>query len=952
MKNYILLWLFLTGFGIIAQEEPVERINVIAEARAYYDQIDKSEMKTDYLFNRGFVILNQLDEWYRGKPISTRFSHWKLFLESIQESNIQAETPIIDFSELISANKISYTDEPIIGLSLFHYDGNYISQEGVERGMNNESFQIEPLTLSSGTVMYHDIYSKDVIFSWNPDHYFANTNSTSVYVNFEDGNGYQKLSLENEQNFSVLYRSIGEKSIRFKVVEEDGKETVSYSYIDVKAFKVNQPTARFVIDRESNIIDFNELKSSLQKKNATDPKVDLSDYRAEYAYYEGCDGILNKPIIIGEGFDFNGSTDPETLYTEWNVEGRVDKLCAKGYDVFFVSYIHHNRSLHLNALAVEALIKGINNRKYGHQEIIVIGESTSGLLERIAIRNLEMQGIDHEVGLYISYDAPQAGANIPKATQWLFHDFLFYTDIGNKLLLLSFVTEGIESIFGIDIKALDLYGQLTSDAAQQMIATHFKGNGKHSLMQNHFKAIGYPKLSRNIAFVNGSDNGERSRSSENGGHIYSGDPIRLHKLSLNLGVAKIHTGGFYERLIQNHNVAGFRIEIGGHEVLNFGHTEYNGPQEWSSGPGSYFTLGNLQAPFMFNPTVGAIDLKRSVFDQGNFYHVKKNKSQIIELGRTPFDDFYANSQNFEHTEYEQDMYLALETQEFMYDDLYLQAKEIKVGRRDFIRTNTITAGDDVQPDFFTNRSESQSSLNKHVDIEGVQISGGNTHVSFTAGKSIHLKKGFKAKANSRFRAKIRPVNYGTCAPHQRSENESEQNAFTSNVSNNYQQPPKILGNRYVCSTASYTANASVVWHLVGENVDVVESGKSYTTPAKLPLGQYTLYATQNGFISSLLIEKTTGLRCEDEALLNKESLETSSKLITLIYPNPAQTTLHIESQQNITSYVILDATGKQIEQKELNSRKANVDVSMLKPGFYFLTLKTDMQTEQFKFIKQ
>jgi hypothetical protein len=50
-----------------------------------------------------------------------------------------------------------------------------------------------------------------------------------------------------------------------------------------------------------------------------------------------------------------------------------------------------------------------------------MGESMGGILGRIALKQLENEGFDHQIGLYVSYDAPHKGAYVfPKEFSLLY----------------------------------------------------------------------------------------------------------------------------------------------------------------------------------------------------------------------------------------------------------------------------------------------------------------------------------------------------------------------------------------------------------------------------------------------------------------------------------------------------------------------------------------------------
>ena len=67
------------------------------------------------------------------------------------------------------------------------------------------------------------------------------------------------------------------------------------------------------------------------------------------------------------------------------------------------------------------LIKSINDQKVGDYENVVIGPSMGGLISRYALNYMESIGVDHETRLYVSFDTPHAGANVPIGFQHMFN---------------------------------------------------------------------------------------------------------------------------------------------------------------------------------------------------------------------------------------------------------------------------------------------------------------------------------------------------------------------------------------------------------------------------------------------------------------------------------------------------------------------------------------------------
>lgn len=119
------------------------------------------------------------------------------------------------------------------------------------------------------------------------------------------------------------------------------------------------------------------------------------------------EGILDKPIILVEGYDPENATKP----TDFHGKG-FKKLVTGGRDLFIVNFPNGSANLDSNAQLLKNIIQEINNAKTGTHPTAVIGYSMGGIVARKALKSMEMSGVSHQVSLYISYDAPHMGANL------------------------------------------------------------------------------------------------------------------------------------------------------------------------------------------------------------------------------------------------------------------------------------------------------------------------------------------------------------------------------------------------------------------------------------------------------------------------------------------------------------------------------------------------------------
>src|SRR5690606_39829752 len=141
----------------------------------------------------------------------------------------------------------------------------------------------------------------------------------------------------------------------------------------------------------------------------------------------------------------------------------------------------------------------------GIEENVVIGPSMGGLISRYALRYMEQNSMDHDTRLFISFDSPHLGANVPIGIQYLFN-YMVYGPAG--------ITEAEPLVNGL----------LNSAAAKQMLIDHYQGHlasgsdynqnpsltlpigapNFRNVFQSELDAMGFPVDVRNISITNGS----------------------------------------------------------------------------------------------------------------------------------------------------------------------------------------------------------------------------------------------------------------------------------------------------------------------------------------------------------------------------------------------------------------------------------------------------------------
>ncbi|MBT3588712.1 MAG: T9SS type A sorting domain-containing protein [Flavobacteriaceae bacterium] len=275
------------------------------------------------------------------------------------------------------------------------------------------------------------------------------------------------------------------------------------------------------------LIAFISIQVSSQTQTVTST-IAYQGYDESQAYFgEGeyelfldtIDGVLDKPIIMIDGFDPGDGRDIAMLYAalDFNGENLADILRNEGYDFIALNAPLYNTDgkdidggadyIQRNAMVLVELIDFINNEKVGSEELVIIGPSMGGLIARYGLSFMEQNSMNHETRLYISFDSPHLGANIPVSFQYLINYFAKGQDNAQAQAVVDNV--------------------LNSPAAKEMLIDHYSAHlitgsdfeqdpnlllpvgapNFRDAFQTELDNLGFPQNVRNVAMINGSGNG-------------------------------------------------------------------------------------------------------------------------------------------------------------------------------------------------------------------------------------------------------------------------------------------------------------------------------------------------------------------------------------------------------------------------------------------------------------
>ena len=250
---------------------------------------------------------------------------------------------------------------------------------------------------------------------------------------------------------------------------------------------------------------------------------------------------LIRPVIMMDGFDPGDKTglydvrsisvppsifsppstsDPSRLglYAKFNHLDMIQTVRDEGYAVIILNFDEGAGSIENNAFLLTKLIDTVNSNLKNDDEIVVIGPSMGGLISRYALTYMESENIDHNTRLFISFDTPHRGANIPLSNQYWLKYFshnpkvqeivdVLYTSAAKQMLVYHESSKALRPVL------FEESSIFTSDELpqkdRQYLVTIPGPNVKFDDFFNELYELGnYPDNLRKIAISNGRGDGE------------------------------------------------------------------------------------------------------------------------------------------------------------------------------------------------------------------------------------------------------------------------------------------------------------------------------------------------------------------------------------------------------------------------------------------------------------
>ncbi|MBD3162762.1 MAG: T9SS type A sorting domain-containing protein [Candidatus Eisenbacteria bacterium] len=295
---------------------------------------------------------------------------------------------------------------------------------------------------------------------------------TEIAIDFGDGLGFRPVALDRA--VTVRYAGPGEKTIQVRA--RAGNGLVLHATTRLNVLRLQTPTP-------DDTLSITAMIPYQGEAGTGEAYVYLADTHAE----------LTDPILIPEGFDLDNTLDWDDYYALLNEQELLETFRDAGHDIVLLDFTDATTYIQRNAFVFLELIERVRALIDPATDVAVAGPSMGGLIARYTLAYREANGYETNERIFLSFDAPQRGANIP---------------LGIQYWIAFFADQSAEA--AAFLEALD------SPASRQMLLTHHTdppeavptADPLRGALLADLAAIGdYPTAMRKVTIANGSGSG-------------------------------------------------------------------------------------------------------------------------------------------------------------------------------------------------------------------------------------------------------------------------------------------------------------------------------------------------------------------------------------------------------------------------------------------------------------
>ena len=714
-KITILLIISLTfNFGINAQE-PAKTYH--EKMKILMSNLDSTKFKNNILYDKVYPLANLKAFNQNGRKDTSNYKHFK---QALYELNLAGNKHQIMKPEMLEQLAMHGKNHNQVQIGIMNVDMTTIKENAYDE--NNKLIEIDStgqykkmvevigkdpyrhiqsLVISPLQGKIKEITGESVTFNFSRAFIQKSTNPIfELNVDFGDGQLQPIIAQRRVINPSLSYHfpTEGNKTLKFTGSYQDGTPIETYALLRVVI--ANTTSGVVKLRATENFTPYIPDESHYFDNYVPDDEHPEIEYKVYYSTNPARTQIM-KPIIIVDGIDYDDKRKINDIYdNQLKQKDTGEKLGVKldslGYDVIIANFPNYKIGtveiddvtecddwgnpedwdteiidvyrkggadyIQRNAKAVKELIRTINNELVtngSNEKLVVVGPSMGGLVTRWALKEMENAGEDHNVRIWVSFDSPHQGANVPIGLQ-----------------------------FGASYKGdADALDKLNRKASREMLVYHYLDENNNTVsagapnFRNRFKnelsVIGYPQNLRKVALVNGSATGELNNSPN--GEFINTDVLAIGygllegqeylfpsyiRFTRNSGIQNVfeldypynfnayyNKEDIFKRVVNNSqlgsydNAPGCKFTLSQKTIDDLEETKSFNEEYWLAGFHVNIYPNVVVDNFTFMPTKSTLDFQGTsrLLSEPVCYN-------LVLSGETPFDSYYAPEHNEEHVE--------------------------------------------------------------------------------------------------------------------------------------------------------------------------------------------------------------------------------------------------------------------------------------------------------------
>lgn len=535
--------LFIIPLSVSAQTgELEENENIRNTIENIFEHIDKGRISTGLLLDYAtdLVEIPNYDGTHIADSNAVDADLLNYILRSVRSAGVSATKPFKGVNSIFdefssTADDINDIRSTNVGVVAFRY--NYLPEDALSSGkIQYSNGQVYDKFSESGE--WINPYDSALVFAFSPfENYFTNGSITFRFpagcifsnlgirsMEFDAGNGNGFTAVFPDGAVTEGY-SAGEYELKMRLTLEDGTQLMGHSRISVESTMslMSEDPGYHIVKFASRIAPSASAIITIDQKHdqIQNPMIIVEGFEPSilYAFNEDEEDKDGNAIPYSYERKLGTSNYNSFISVAKSSEYFPDfKYFIDNYDIIYVDWLNSEAPIESNADILIQIIDWVNEQKSGSKRNIVLGESMGGLVARYALRKMEMAGKAHQTSIFVSYDSPHLGVNVPIGGQYLLMQMLDFVrehkalnnvvlpciHLGyRKSVSASELADFIEKLFNTKSSATQMmYYTVTSS---RQVTTEW-----HDAWQNKLSSMGLPRGDagfpiKNVAFSNGSD---------------------------------------------------------------------------------------------------------------------------------------------------------------------------------------------------------------------------------------------------------------------------------------------------------------------------------------------------------------------------------------------------------------------------------------------------------------